>query len=120
MTKVLIVEDDSWQLEHYRRVLSRRAYDVHTCAHALDAIDVIDELQPDAVVMDVRLPSVNAFGLLHELQSHADLARIPVVLMTTQAELANRNLSHYGVREVLDKSTMQLDDMHVALQRALA
>lgn len=115
---ILIVEDDAWLSEHYARVLGAAGYQVSTAPHALAAIDAIDAQLPDVVVLDVLLAGPNAFTLLHELHSHADLASIPVILCTNSADrLAHEDIAAYGVREVLDKATMHPDDLVTAIKR---
>ena len=40
----------------------------------------------NVIILDVLLPGPNAFTLLHELQSHSDLAGIPIILCTNSAD----------------------------------
>jgi len=118
--KVLIIEDDEWLAEHYARVLGKEGVRVTWAPHALAAMDTIDTIMPDVIVLDVFLPGSNAFTLLHELQSHTDLAGIPVVLCSNSADrLVLDNLKPYGVRAMLDKSAMDPDDLLVAIRRVV-
>lgn len=123
MTKqpyVLIVEDDDWLAEQHVRTLKKANIRSTAVPHALAAIDSVDQQVPDALVLDVLLIGPNAFTLLHELQSHADLAGIPVILCTNSADqLAEEDLAAYGVTRALDKATMQPDDLITAVRRVL-
>lgn len=119
MTRVLIVEDDSWQREHVARVLQKQGYETAQSAHALEAIDHIDTFHPDVIVLDMMLPGSNGLVLLHELQSHSDLASIPIVVMSTRTDLSMTELQPYGVKVVLDKTTMQLDDIVAAIRKVV-
>jgi CheY-like chemotaxis protein len=123
MTKapfVLIVEDDQWLAEQLARTLMGAGIRSELATHALGAIDMIDANPPDAIVLDVLLAGPNAFTLLHELQSHADLASIPVILCTNSADqLAGEDIAAYGVRQVLDKATMVPDDLVAAIKKVL-
>jgi CheY-like chemotaxis protein len=123
MTKtrhVLIVEDDDWLAEQHGRTLQAAGYAVEFAPHALAAMDAIDGKRPDAIVLDLLLAGPNAFTLLHELQSHADLASIPVILCTNSADqIAGEDIAAYGVRQVLDKATMHPDDVIAAVKKAL-
>ena len=123
MTKapyILIVEDDEWQAQQLVRTLAGAGMRAEWVAHALGAIDMIDTNLPDAIVLDVLLAGPNAFTLLHELQSHADLAAIPVILCTNSADqLASEDIAAYGVRQVLDKTTMVPADLVAAIKKAL-
>lgn len=121
MTKtrsVLIVEDDEWLAEQHMRTLESAGYKSYFVAHALAAMDMIDDMHPDVIVLDVLLAGPNAFTLLHELQSHMDLAAIPVILCTNSAEdLAQEDIAAYGVRQVLDKATMHPEDLIAAVKK---
>jgi two-component system response regulator MprA len=123
MTKtpyVLIVEDDEWLAEQHARTLSAAGIRADFVSHALAAIDSIDQNRPDALVLDVLLPGPNAFTLLHELRSHADLAGIPVVLCTNSADrIADEDIEAYGVKRVLDKAVMVPGDLVAAIKKVL-
>lgn len=121
MTKalsILVVEDDEWLAEQHARTLKGAGYHVEVVAHALAAMDIIDDTPPDVIILDVLLAGPNAFTLLHELQSHTDLAGIPVILCTNSAQdLAEEDIAAYGVRKVLDKATMHPDDVIAAVKK---
>jgi DNA-binding response OmpR family regulator len=123
MTKtpyVLIVEDDDWLAEQYVRTLGEAGIRANSVPHALAAIDSIDAVRPDALVLDLLLAGPNAFTLLHEIRSHADLVTIPVILCTTSAEqIANEDIEVYGVHQVLDKTVMVPGDLIAAIKKVL-
>ena len=114
---VLIVEDDLWLAEQYSRVLSLAGYKVTITSHAEVAIQIIDDIQPDVIILDMLLTGSTALALMHELQSYGDTAVIPIILCTNLAnELSLDNLRSYGVRQIIDKTTMAPDDLIVALR----
>ncbi|MGV9002243.1 MAG: response regulator transcription factor [Candidatus Saccharimonadaceae bacterium] len=121
MTRVLIVEDDPWLAEMEALVLKKAGYDVVVAPHALAAIDHIDIATPDIIILDVLLAGSTAFSLLNELQSHDDTKRVPIILCTNLAEQFNDGkLKEYGVKRVVDKSTMHPGDLVVAVKAVLA
>ncbi len=118
---VVIVEDDQWLAEQYTRTLKRAGYAVHYAPHALAAIDVIDKVMPQAIVLDLLLTGITAMALLNELKSHEDLAKIPVVLVTNIADqLQLDDLQSYGVKRMLDKTSMQPEDIAFAVRSVVA
>jgi len=118
--RVVVVEDDTWLAEHYLRVLRRAGYETYHAAHALGAIDAIDDVKPQAVLLDVLLTGTTALALLHELRSHADLADIPVVLATNLADqISLEDVESYGVKRILDKATMHPDDIVAAVRTVI-
>ena len=120
MTNVLLVEDDPWLAELEAGVLSDAGFTVVHSPHAPSAIAKIDQTQPDIIILDVLLTGSTAFALLHELQSYSDTKTIPVILCTNMAEsLKLEDLKQYGVRRIVDKTTMQLDDLPAAIKAIL-
>lgn len=124
MTKtpmILVVEDDEWMAEQHVRTLREAGFQAEHVPHALAAIDNVDTKRPSAIILDVFLSGPNAFTLLHELQSHSDLAVIPVILCTNSAEdIASEDVEAYGVAQVLDKTTMKPADLVAAVKKVLS
>lgn len=117
MTKVVLVEDDPWLAELEISILRDAEYEVFHAPHPLAAIEVIDAQSPDVIVLDVLLTGSTAFALLHELQSYRDTKVVPIILCTNIAEqLQLKDVQSYGVRRIIDKSTMQPDDLVAAVR----
>lgn len=118
MKRVLLVEDDIWQADIITTQLAKTNYNVSVAENALEAFDILDRTPPDVIVLDMMLPGPNGMTFLHEKQSHADIAQIPVIVCSTTM-LDIELLRPYGVVAVLDKSTMQPHDISVAVRKAL-
>jgi DNA-binding response OmpR family regulator len=120
MSKILIVEDDDWLADQHRRALEKAGYETVISPHALDAVVAIDDVKPDAIVLDILLTGNTGFTLLHELQSYSDTAIIPVVICSNVAEdLALESMAPYGVKRIVDKTTMLPDDIAAAVRGIL-
>jgi CheY-like chemotaxis protein len=121
MGRVVVVEDDTWLAEHYLRVLRRDGYEAYHAPHAVSAIEIIDQVEPNVILLDVLLTGTTALVLLHELQSHADLANIPIVLATNLADqISLDDVKSYGVKRILDKATMHPEDIVAAIRGAMS
>ncbi len=121
MTRVLLVEDDAWLGELEASVLQEAGYEVQLAPHALAAIEYVDQQRPDIILLDVLLGGSTAFALLHELQSYDDTHQIPVVLCTNLAEqFDKKQLEGYGVKRIVDKTTMHPSDIVAAVKAVLA
>jgi len=123
MTKVnnvLLVEDDTWQAEHFERQLQQHGYRVTLAGSAQEAIHQVDMARPDVIVLDLMLPGTNGIAVLHELRSYADTGLIPVIMCSSIANnLSREQLSAYGVVSIIDKTTIQPDELVVAVRGAL-
>jgi len=118
--KVLIVDDDRWLAEQQVHTLTKAGFRVEVSPHAIAAIGDIDSFHPDAIILDILLPVSTGFTLMHELQSHGDMSKIPIILCTSLAgDMSLDNLKPYGVRRLLDKATMHPDDIVAAVRSVL-
>lgn len=118
--RVLVIDDDQWLVDEYTRTLMAAGYTVERAGNALDAMETIDRLRPDVIILDLFMPGPNGIVLLHELQSHADLGLIPIILISNAAgDLKPDILAPYGVLRVLDKTTMTPGDIVAAVKRVL-
>jgi DNA-binding response OmpR family regulator len=117
---ILVVEDDSWQASQYKRVLGNAEFTVSIAPNAITAIDLIDIKKPDVILLDLLLEGTTAMALLNELQSHHDLSKIPIVMITANAEqISISSLKPYGVVEILDKVSMLPSDVRIAVRKLL-
>ena len=119
-THILLVEDDTWLAEMEQGVLQKAGYEVAIAPHALAAIELIDAHIPDIIILDVLLAGSTAFAFLNELQSHDDTKEIPIVLCTNLAEqFSDTKLAAYGVKRVVNKTTMHPSDLVAAVKAVL-
>jgi len=65
--RVLIVDDDASLRESLELVLASEGYQVHTAAHAREALERVDEVPLDVVLCDLRMPGMDGMELLPQL-----------------------------------------------------
>jgi DNA-binding response OmpR family regulator len=117
---VLIVEDDAWLAEQFERTLKAAEFTTELATNGHTAMDAIDEYAPRAILLDVLLTGGTGMTLMHELQSYEDTGAIPIVICTNLAsQLHIKDLEPYGVRRILDKTTMHPDDVATAIRSVL-
>lgn len=117
---ILIVDDDVWFANHLARTIKKAGYRAVCARNGVEAMREVDTVRPDVIILDFFMPGPNGLVLLHELQSHSDLATIPVILCTNVAsDIGSENLAQYGVRRVLDKTTMEPLDVVTAIRKVL-
>ena len=118
--RVLIIDDEPWGVDQMMKLLQKAGYEVEAAKDGLDGIDRIDEFRPEVIVLDRFMPGPGGVVLLHELRSHTDLAKIPVIICSNSAaDIPADALKAYGVSRILDKTTMAPDDVVTAVRSAL-
>lgn len=120
MVTILLVEDDVLLADCYMRWLKADGCRVIHATTAQDAIDMLDEAIPQALMLDILLPGANGIQVLHALRSHADLANIPVIVCSNALPEDPEALLAYGVNAMLDKSTLTRSRLQNALRRAVS
>jgi CheY-like chemotaxis protein len=116
MTRVLVLDDDLWQLQQHCRVLIQAGMTCIPTQSPQAAMERVEEAVPDVIVIDMLLQENSALPLLHELQSHIDLSRIPCIVCSNIVQKLPTDMSRYGVRRVLDKTTMHPSDLVTAVK----
>ena len=86
--RVLVVEDDPHVREAVERALRFEGYDVHTAVDGNDALLRIDELTPDAIVLDVLMPGTDGLAVCRIIRDRGN--RTPVLMLTARHEVSDR------------------------------
>ncbi len=87
---ILIVEDETAQLEMLRYNLEGEGYRVVTAQDGEEALLVTQEEHPDAIILDWMLPSLSGIEVCRRLKAAEETAAIPVVMLTARGEEADR------------------------------
>ncbi len=105
LVEVLLVEDDESVLEMYRLKLELDGYRVSTAGDGEDGLRKAEELRPDIIFLDIRLPKMDGFEVLRRLRSQETTKEIPVIILSNYGEddLVARGL-RLGAHEYLIKA----------------
>jgi DNA-binding response OmpR family regulator len=101
-TTLLLVDDDASITGQVGAFLERAGYRVHCEADGARALERVDALQPDLVILDVLLPSMDGRAVLRALRARGD--RRPVILLTKIGKASERALAlEEGADDYLNK-----------------
>jgi DNA-binding response OmpR family regulator len=79
---ILVVEDDEAMLVGLRHNLEYEGYEAVSSADGADALQKVEKLSPDLVVLDIMLPKMDGFAVLGELRKTRP--RLPVIVLTSK------------------------------------
>jgi CheY-like chemotaxis protein len=87
---VTVVDDNPRTLQLFKRYLEPYHFTVVTAPSGKQALAIISELRPDAVVLDVMMQEVDGWQVLQELKTDPRTRAIPVIICSVlnEAELA--------------------------------
>jgi DNA-binding NtrC family response regulator len=83
--KIMVIDDDSDTRVSLFDLLQSEGYRVVTFENPYEALTRVQEVAPDAIILDVRMPQVNGIELLPSLKTAAP--ETPVVVLTAFANL---------------------------------
>jgi CheY-like chemotaxis protein len=85
MIKVLIAEDNAVNRELLRELLEGRGYTVVEACDGQEALQMIEEAQPELLLMDIGMPVLDGFAVIRRIRENPRLALLPVVAVTAYA-----------------------------------
>lgn len=103
---ILIVDDSSTALSKMKRILMEEGFvNIHTCQDPKKSVRVFEDLQPDLVILDYNMPSMNGQDVLDELYENNEDDKINVLFWTALSEksLVTEVLNN-GAKDVLGKN----------------
>ncbi len=78
--RVLVVDDDRALRDALRRVLTLAGYEVQGATDGEQAIELVVQAMPDAVVLDVGLPGIDGLEVCRRLRRLGN--RVPILMLT--------------------------------------
>lgn len=91
----LIIEDDPKLGKVYETVVQQNGYHSELIQEGDEALQRLATICPALILLDIHLPYVSGLDILSHLRSHAQLAKIPVIILTADVNMA-KNLEERG------------------------
>ena len=88
--RILVVEDNEMNMKLFRDVLIATGYRALEATTGGEAVGLAVEHTPDLVLMDIQLPDFDGVEVLRRLRTDDRTAAIPVLAVTAQAMLGDR------------------------------
>src|SRR6267143_1850628 len=85
MKRILIAEDNAVNRELLRELLETRGYTVLEACDGQEALHMIDQAQPDILLLDIGMPVLDGFAVARKIRENPHLAKLPVVAVTAYA-----------------------------------
>jgi two-component system, OmpR family, response regulator MprA len=106
--RLLVVEDDLAIRETLEMVLSTEGYEVTTARNGADALDILAQVQPQLILLDMRMPDMDGWEFMERYRSLPE-ATAPVVVLSAAPDTAVRAAA-VGARAYLAKP-FAIDDL---------
>ena len=101
---VMIVDDSLTVRKITSRLLTREGFEVITAKDGLDALQVINERVPDAILLDIEMPRMDGFEFAKTVKADLKYAHVPIIMITSRTAEKHRNRAkELGVEAYLGK-----------------
>ncbi|MEG0894207.1 MAG: response regulator transcription factor [Oscillospiraceae bacterium] len=87
--KILVVDDDKNICELLRLYLEKEGYSVILCNDGQEAVIKFNALNPDMVLLDIMLPSLDGWQVCREIRRKSN---IPIIMLTAKSETFDKVL----------------------------
>ena len=98
---ILVIDDDPTVHDLMQRFLTKEGFQVASALNGEEGLALARKLQPDAITLDVMMPSMDGWAVLSGLKADPELADIPVIMLTI---VDNKNMGYaLGASDYLTK-----------------
>lgn len=87
---IVLADDNLPSRELMREILEVSGHLIVEAANGRDALDLIRQIQPQLVFLDLQMPVLDGFSVIRELRTDVRFRRLPVVAVTASAMLGDR------------------------------
>jgi len=116
---ILLIEDDLAIAKLIEFKLKRNGYRFEVRNNGTDGLQAITELNPDLVVLDVMLPSMNGFELLRQIRTKPDILNTKVIMLTATVRVKDKEKAFkLGVEDYMEKP-FKADELGIRINKAL-
>lgn len=82
--RILVVDDEVGALTLIGIMLERGGFSVLKAKDAQDALAVLDQHQPDLIILDVMMPGMDGITLCRVIRERGELKRTPILILSAR------------------------------------
>ncbi len=86
MKKILIIDDDSVLRGLVAKKLTGRGYRVEEAKDGEEGVRMIEEIDPDLVLLDIVMPKMNGFDVLREIVNEEGKVEVPIIIVSNSGQ----------------------------------
>jgi len=85
---VMVVDDDANTRRLLQFILSNAGYDVVEATDGLDALEKLETMRADLIILDVLMPNLDGLTTMQQMRMTPHLADLPVIFLSSRADVA--------------------------------
>ena len=107
---ILIVEDNDDLQLLFQLVLESEGYEVSITDNGTDALNSIDTIRPQLILMDIMMPGISGIEVARSIKQQQDYESLPILLVSAIDRLQEQQLDYSKASDILYKP-FNLDDL---------
>jgi chemosensory pili system protein ChpA (sensor histidine kinase/response regulator) len=101
---VMVVDDSLTVRKITSRMLAREGYEVATAKDGVDALQQLQDIKPNCILLDVEMPRMDGFEFARNVRADEATRSIPIIMITSRTADKHRNhATEIGVNEYMGK-----------------
>ena len=101
---VMVVDDSLTVRKITGRMLTREGYEFVTAKDGVDALQQLQDVRPDVILLDVEMPRMDGFEFARNVRLDESTKSIPIIMITSRTADKHRNRAiELGVNEYMGK-----------------
>ena len=118
MKRILIADDDEFLINMYKLSLEGLEAQLDMAEDGANAIAKIDASQPDVLILDLLMPGINGYDVMHHIRKKG--YKFPVIVLSNvSSEKGHQLCIEMGAKDFFNKSSMDLEKLAALVKQYL-
>lgn len=120
--KVLLVEDDPFLGDICSKKLVKEDYTVYRAIDGMQALEGAKRIYPDIILLDIILPAIDGFQILHEIRNSDNkrLAKVPIIMLSNLGQDDDvKKANEMGATDYMVKAHFTTDEIATKVKSIL-
>ncbi len=83
MSSILVIDDETYNFDVIQTLLSNQTYKLDYATSGQDALDNLEDYQPDVILLDVMMPKMDGIEVCRRLKSMDAWKHVPIIMVTS-------------------------------------
>jgi CheY-like chemotaxis protein len=121
LIRIVVAEDSPLTLGMFTRILEAKGYEVYGASDGVEAMKLILEQHPHALVTDIEMPRMDGFELIRTIRAKPGTKHLPVIVVTARDSTSDWEQGvELGISAYLIKANFKAELLTEVVERTLA
>ena len=88
-SRILIIDDAPANIQTLSTILKERGYDINIATNGRQALEVLERIRPDLILLDIMMPEIDGFETCRRIKASTAWREIPIIFLTAKTDTAD-------------------------------